>query len=309
MRLALHFLLLALLLGGGYFVFDGRSTVSTPAEEPSAPVEKVEAPAPAEARSPTTLATPPPVATAKEPEPKSRDSRIDAIRDLMKAGRPEAALASLKEILEAEPRNEEALLQLGLIHSGDPKAQDLAAKELGKVLDVNPENDRAVGRLLEMDLDGATPNAYATLASAYERSPDSANIAAGLGSLMLDRGQRDQAIALLEKGARDPRFAESSFNSLTRAYSEAGDNQRAVQAYERMIQFQTEAMTRSRDANQDYRGWESRIISSQLGLAQYLADTGQGKRAEGMAKEILSRYPDQPGALALLKYLSTRPST
>ncbi|MFC1936568.1 tetratricopeptide repeat protein, partial [Chloroflexota bacterium] len=69
---------------------------------------------------------------------------------LLKAGKPQQAIPLIKQVLEADPRNEHGWFLMGMALQ-NPKQKEYA---FNKVLEINPQNQRAIGQLKKM---GAAP--------------------------------------------------------------------------------------------------------------------------------------------------------
>lgn len=294
-KLAIVFVLVAVV-----WFFARRSP--TMKSEPPTPVPRV-ASAPPDpsltgiplAKAPVARRTPRKASTPPAPELKEK---FDLVESLLADNRRQDALDLLKEILKIAPDNPDALYQTAYLLVEDPARRAEAEGLLKKALEKDPNHEPAMGELLELSQNGGSPEGiYQGVRSAQERNPQSANLNAGLGRLLLDRGDPRGAIPLLEKAAQDPYFALSSLNSLADAYREAGSLSKTAETFERLIAFQ-ESLMQKADAD-EAAVYQREINSSRLDLVDTLIATGQLDAAERVLQQVRSRDPENPSVSSL----------
>lgn len=296
--------LVVVLIALGAFLFlrptpePEKETADVVEETPKVAAANGGTPAAAEAPKPG-LRFPP-----KKDSPQANDNRFDSIQQLLRDGRFEAAATALMEILKTEPNNERALLELGYLYARDPKYGDQGIQMLEKVLRLNPENDQAMGELLLLAMEGRGGDMVAKVQMAYERNPNSANLAAGLGRLKLNEGNMEEAVPLLERAAGSDVVAESAYNSLLDAYLAAGDKAKTVDTYNRLVDFQQRSLEEARRAGSpDAARLERSMRQNQLGLASALIAQKQYDAAESLLRQVREASPQEQGLERLSRRL------
>jgi len=240
-------------------------------------------------RTPKRATTPPPPELAE---------KFDLVASLLADNRRQDAIDLLQEILRANPDSPDALYQMAYVLVEDPARREEALGMLKKALEKDPNHEPAMAELLDLAQGGgAAESIYQGVKTAYERNPQSANVAAGLGRLAVERGDPQAAIPLLEQGAKDPYFAQSSLNSLIDAYRDTGAYAKATETYERLIRFQEEMMAKA-DA-EEAAVYQQEINSSRLGLVETLIATGQLDAADRVLQQVRTRDPENPSITSL----------
>ncbi|MFQ5694988.1 MAG: tetratricopeptide repeat protein [Terriglobia bacterium] len=160
------------------------------------------------------------------------------------------AVVEARQLLDADPDNLAAHRLLGQIYLqtlGDPgsgtgpeSTRKLAIEEFEHIARLAPKDSEALallGRLYRMDndLQGAEL-AYRRL---LEAEPSSDEGLVELSRLYLDQGKTDVAIALLE-GAAEQSSQARVYGALGDAYQEAGETEKAVQAYRHALQRESD---------------------------------------------------------------------
>lgn len=251
------------------------------------------------APKPTTV-----VATA-EPKKKFHDPRITRAQELLRDGRKDAAIELFEEVLRENPNDEAALMELGLVFSHDPKQRGRAVQLFEKAIDLDPENEFAMEDLARIRIEEggeeAGKEAMGKLAAKY---PDSAAAAMMYGRSLLAEGDVTAAVTYLEKAAQNPVISESANSALAEAYRRSGNEKKAAEIQEKVIQAEQEFYERHKDDKNDvpeYVGNE--LVSKKVDLARSLLKTGDRDKARAILDGLLKENPNRADVKALLEQL------
>lgn len=225
------------------------------------------------------------------------ESQFDVVHDLLKDKRADAAAQSLLDILRTDSNNEHALVELAVLYLNDPRYRDKAVAMLEKVLERNPNNDQAMGELLSATQDAAEgteiKGLLESVQSSYAKNPDSTNLAGGLGKLLVDRGDLNAGIPLLEKAAADPKFAESALNTLVETYADSEQAAKTAGAYQRLLAHQENQLKEANaKGSPEAERLKRSMLSNQIGLVSALISSGQLDAAERALRQLREQYPD-----------------
>lgn len=295
---ALLLLIAAIVLGIGLWSFTGPEEAAVVREKPvQAVIEEKAAPADVVVSQPAKRST------GEAPVAEARPTDFQQVWDMISDGRKEDAIALLEQKIKENPNDEAALTELGVILAGDTAQAAKGIETLAKAIELNPENDRALGDILftkmSPELQAQT---ISRLKALQEANPDSANLAAGLGRMLLKQGDRAGAVNYLEKGSRDPKFAESSLSALIDTYRELGQPGQSTDAYARLIAEQERKLA----SGQAPRNLEGTILNNRLGLANALIDAGQLDSADQILQRVREQAPNNSGLIQLTQKLSQK---
>lgn len=147
-------------------------------------------------------------------------------------GNNEKAEENLKKVLEYEPKNEAANLNLGLLLAEQGR-MDEAEKALKTALETNPENQPVAAKNLSVivaqrgDLTGALK--YAELA--YKARPQDPDYGYTLAFYQVQNGKTDAAKETLKKVISTSPDYLTAIGFLADIYMKEGDNNRALKLY------------------------------------------------------------------------------
>lgn len=131
------------------------------------------------------------------------DPRFAQADAYLSRGQYDAAERLLGEILSAQPRNGDALVEMGVLYADLRNQPDKAVPYLRRAVEANPENADALEHLL-----GATTRASgvgetaSTLRDLYSLYPDSAALNGEMGRMSASHGSLGDALQYFEKAVR-----------------------------------------------------------------------------------------------------------
>ncbi|WP_321996661.1 ammonia-forming cytochrome c nitrite reductase subunit c552 [Draconibacterium orientale] len=148
-------------------------------------------------------------------------------------GNNEKAEQNLKKVLEFDPKNEAANLNLGLLLAEQGR-MDEAEKALVTAFEANPEQQGVAAKNLcvilanKGDLSGAVKYAEA----AYKASPENPNYGYTLAYYQMQNGQKSEAIIILEKMVKGTPEFLTAMNFLADIYWRDGKKELAIKLYQ-----------------------------------------------------------------------------
>ena len=209
---------------------------STPAPKTPAIEEQVEAVAPIASVDETVVDTQEPTAEQTEP---TTDKLIKQAVALIDGGDPETALDILEKILDDQPNNERALIEISMIHLIDYRNSRAAVPYLERAFKVNPNNRMVLAELVgsysEHDNVDTGIN-YLQSLQEKTNNESSAYISLGIGQLLLADGREDEALPHLEKAVDGMPNSPELLSSLADTHSAAGNSDKAVETYRKAIE-------------------------------------------------------------------------
>ena len=214
---------------------------------------------------------------------------------LVEQGNPQEALSILEAVLKIDPKNEAALVELGMINLIDFKSPHNALSYLQKALKINPDNTIVLSELLGIYDDLKPSNiGVSYLQTLYEDNPDNSSIAMGLGQILSAQNRLSEALPYLEKAA-DHAFENNQggpvIAELADAYSQTGNKEKALETYQRVIDLEQEKFDSGfyeRDLNE---GRENLAIAYMDKIAEFVQQKKYHEAEELMEGKIKSIYP------------------
>ena len=226
------------------------------------------------------------------------DMLTDAMR-LVDDGNARAAMAILEKVLAAEPRNELALIEMGMIYLIDLKNANGAAGYLEKALQVNPNNKVVLTELIGVYEEiGRTPAGTAFLQGLYDENPENSQLALGLGQILLSQDRVADALPFLERAAEDSNPA--AVTEYADALSESGQGEKAVEAYSRVLDIEIQRAQNGYYDNQPGVARERAGLARMDLIGEYVNQGNQAKARE-QTEQLRKEFPDEDTLATILE--------
>lgn len=167
------------------------------------------------------------------------DKLIKQAVDLIDSGDPETALEILEKILDDQPNNERALIEVSMIHLIDYRNSQAAVPYLEQAFKVNPNNRMVLAELVGSYSEHDTVDSginYLQSLQGKTNKESSAYISLGIGQLLLADGREDEALPHLEKAVDGMPNSPELLSSLADTHSSAGNSDKAVETYRKAIE-------------------------------------------------------------------------
>lgn len=226
---------------------------------------------------------------------------------LVDSGQVQDAIAALEAIIKKDPRNEQALTELAMIHLLDLKQSDQAIGYLQRVVDINPVNQVVISELVSLyEEERRTDEGLSYLMEQAARHPESTDIAYGVGQMLVGQGRDSDAIPYLEKAVLSPTADLHAFHDLAEVYSRNGEPERAVDAYSKAISFQANDIKEKAARGQPTAYAEERLNYTKMDKARELIRVGDFEQAQTLLDDVHRAMPDDEALANLQESLYRR---
>ena len=223
---------------------------------------------------------------------------------LIEASKPDEAAAILEGILQKDPKNEQALIELAMVNLLDFRRYDAATGLLERVLEVNPKNRVIMSELVSLyEEQGQPENGIVWFTDFAAKNPDVPDAAWGLGQILSSQGRDSEAIAWLEKASATQNDRDRVLGDLADAYSRTGQGDKAVAAYRQAIEVLQRQSTEKVDQGFSPVFLEERLNHLQMDLVREYLTQRQLDRAEEVLGELRARAPADEGVTTLAEQL------
>jgi FimV-like protein len=232
--------------------------------------------------------------------------------DVMKAialidnGQVNEAVTALEAIVKKDPKNEQALVELAMIHLLDLKDPEQAIGYLQKAVVVAPANQVVMSELVSLyDEQQRLEDGVAFLQDVEKQQPGSPDVAYGLGQLLSLAGRDAESIPYLERAAQqgDPVRA---YRDLAEAYARTGDSERAIDSYDKALQSMDKELEGKRAQGLPAAYVEERIHYTKLDKARELIRMNDLDGAQRLLDEVGQQMPGDEGVTALQQNLNQK---
>jgi len=216
---------------------------------------------------------------------------------LVDDGNPQAAVELLESIISADPKNEMALIELGMIHLIDFKSPQGALGYLKSALETNPENRVVISELVGVfDELGQPQEGVNYLKTLYETNPGNKTLAMGIGQMLAGQNRLNEALPYLEKSAEDG-SSIMAVTDLADAYSRAGHGNKALETYEKAIRIEQEKFANGYYSRDENAGRKNILAAHADHLSELLHQNKMAEAKETLRK-IETEYPDDMNEIA-----------
>jgi tetratricopeptide (TPR) repeat protein len=237
----------------------------------------------------------------------AEDPDVQRAIGMIDAGNPTEALAVLEDVLKRDPKNEQALVEMAMIQLLDLKQPDVALQTMQRVLDVNPSNQVVLSELVSLYEDqGKVEEGLGFLTDVYQRSPQSTDVAYGIGQLLTLSGRDAEAITFYEKAASGEGNEVRATRDLAEAYARSGDSEKAIEAYDRAIAGLEDEREIKGGKGMPTQFVDERINYTKIDKARELIRLGDFDKAQALLDEVDGAMPGDESVMALRQTLNQR---
>jgi tetratricopeptide (TPR) repeat protein len=205
---------------------------------------------------------------------------------LIDGGEPYKAMSILEKILAEDPKNEQALIELAMIHQIDLHDSQSALPLMEKAFQLNPDNKIVMAELLNMyDETKQSDTGLNFFLNSYDENPTPTG-AMAIGQMYLDQNRLTDAKGYWEKAAETASGEQSeiAYNTLGELYQRTGEPDKALSSLQIAADKAEQKYKSGFFANDDELGKEA-VAESQLNVVRLLLS--QGRKAE--AEEIMAK--------------------
>ncbi len=198
----------------------------------------------------------------------SAPSMADA-QALIDKGLTSDGIAALESLIQREPTNTQAMMELAMAHTLDRKDPATARPILEHILDINPNHRAAINELelVYREL-GTTDEGISFLKLKAQQNPNSLEIQFACGKLLADKNPGD-ALPWLENALAITDLREDVLDQLASAAFRVGQIDRARKAWDEALVLAERNLEKARENNQagiDFL--EDRVASAKSQLAK-----------------------------------------
>lgn len=223
---------------------------------------------------------------------------------LIDNGQTTEAVAALESIVKRDPKNEQALIELAMIHLLDMKAPDQAIHYLQKAVKIAPDNQIVISELVTLyDEQQRLDDGISFFQELDKQQAGLPIVAYGMGQLLALSGRDQDAIPYLEKAALQA-DGTRAYHDLAEAYSRLGDSEHAIDAYDRALKALEQDLIHKRAQGQPSAYVEERLHYTKLDKARELIRVNDLDAAQRLLDEVGQQLPDDEGVTALQQHLN-----
>lgn len=233
------------------------------------------------------------------------DSDVQDAIDQIDSGNIQSAMAMLIMILEKDPKNEQALVEMAMINLLDLKNSDEAIKYLQRVVEVNPSNRIVMSELVSLyDEEGMSDTGLNFLISQSEIT-GSPELSYGIGQMLASQGRNVEAVEHLEKAANGTDNYRAQ-KDLADAYARAGFEGKAVTAFAKTLEIQTKDVEERNKQGLPTTFAKENLSYTKLDMAKAYIQSGQLDEAQAILDEVKGALPDADAVSMVQKNLDDK---
>jgi tetratricopeptide (TPR) repeat protein len=211
--------------------------------------------------------------------PDVNEVTIQNAQSLIDRGLVQEGAAMLEKLIEADPSNTQALMEMAMVYTLDLKEPQKSRQLLERILDINPQHRAALNELelLYKELDDVE-DGLALLAQKAEQYPESLEIQYVYGR-MLAASDPNAAVPWLQRATFIADQKEQALDHLASAALRAGNVHLAVKSWAEALTLAETELERARsngESGLDYL--EDRITATKTELAKARAQLNGASR-------------------------------
>ncbi|MEZ4741789.1 MAG: tetratricopeptide repeat protein [Bdellovibrionota bacterium] len=232
---------------------------------------------------------------------KETEEKMQRAIDLIDAGNAVQAQLLLEGILEKDPNNEQALVELGLIHLIDFRAPDAALPLLERALTVNAGNRVALSELVGIyeETNSADHGLDFLLGLQQSGSVSNSSLNLGIGQILVGQGRSTDAIPYLENAAKAADADEFAVEELADAYSASNLPAKAADAFKMAVDAEKKRIEGNSFANRKGEYGSERLGILELRYARELMRLGRYDEVQALLDDLNLHLPDDDEVSAL----------
>lgn len=235
------------------------------------------------------------------------DPEVEKAIAMIDAGNTAQAVALLEEILRKDPKNEQALVEIAMVHLLDMKQPEQATGYLQRVVEVNPQNQIVLSELVSLyEEQGKIDQGLAFMTDIFAKNPDSPDLSYGIGQMLSLKGRDSDAIGYFEKATQSPSNQVRAFRDLGEAYSRSGDSERAIDSYDKAIAFEEKEVVDKAGRGLPTQFAEDRVNYTKKDKARELIRLGELDQAQALIDEVNKTMAGDESVIALQDSLNKR---
>ncbi len=204
-------------------------------------------------------------------------------------GEPYKAMTLLEKILADDPKNEQALIELGMIHLIDLQDTQAALPLMERAFQVNSDNKVVLSELMGIyDETGQSEAGLAYLQGLYDEKPENATVAMGIGQMLKEQNRPHEAIPFWEKVAENPQGDQGDIahSELGELYQKTGQLDKSLSSFQQAASSLQQKYDNGFFAHDDEMGREE-LVNAQLNVVKVLISQGRQREAQEIIDDKL----------------------
>ncbi len=235
--------------------------------------------------------TPPPTEIAPN------DEELKKAIELVDGGNPDDALAILEKIINRDPKNERALIEVSMIHLIDYKDAAAAIPWLERTLQVNPSNRLVLAELAAICAEQDSVEHCMQFMQSLQKdaSPkDASFLSLGIGQMLLSDGRGDEAVGYIENAAAGQPHNPHILSSLANTYARRGNSDKAIATYRKSVAaYETQINQLSAD-DKGLPSHRALLLRTHLEIVKEFYQRGDLDAASEELEAVSKHAPDSP---------------
>lgn len=228
------------------------------------------------------------------------DPQVQKAIALVDQGKVTEAMKVLDDVLAKDPKNEQALVEMAMIHLLDLKQPDSAMGYMQKVVEINPTNQIVLNELVSLYSEqGRVDDGLNYLMDLAEKKPGSSDLSYSIGQMMSLSGREQDAIPYMEKAAQSPLHQTRAFRDLGETYSHLGDFDKSIEFYDKAIASQEREISERNSAGTPVTYAAERLVYIKSDKIRVLMQKGDFEAAQSILSEVKAQMPNDPNIAQL----------
>lgn len=298
-----------------FVLFPRASTVSPVTVAVVLPAEKVvksgarqevqTAPSSWDATIPSVVATQPAATYPGTTKASSIEADLLHAGMLADEGNIRGAVEALEEILKVDPKNEQALSQMGQMQYLDLQAPDLAIQYFQRAIAVNPDNQLVMADLLGLwESEGKAKEGVAFLSKIEKQGASSPEVAQALAQMLSATGRDKEAAAYYARAMQARDIKASLKVDEAKSLAASGDSIKAVGAFDESITNQELNIAEKTMHGQSAAAEQERLNQTKLAKIEALIKLKSFDQAWAMLEEMKASMPNNGAILTLIETIN-----
>ena len=235
----------------------------------------------------------PSATTAAKPDNEALKKAIE----LVDSGNPEDALVILEQILDKDPKNERALIEVSMIHLIDYRNAAAAVPWLERSLQVNPSNRLVLAELAAIYAEQNNIEGGLTFLRGLQEKAapaDASFISLGIGQMLMSDGREDEAIVHLERAATGLPNNPNILSGLANTYARHGNSDKAIATYRKSAAAREAQIRKLSSDDKSLPSKRALLLRTRLEIVKEFYKRGELDAASEELEIAGKRIPNHP---------------
>ena len=229
------------------------------------------------------------------------DPMLVQARNLVDSGFTKEANKLLNQILDKDPENIDALLELSLIEILDEKNPLGALPYLTRAVQIDPENNLILSEVASVYFEtNRVAEGIRFFKSLLKVLPQTRGIKLRIGQLLVYERKPSQAVSHLNAALEDENLKAEAMGFLSKAYAQLKDSKKTFATYQGAALAFEEQIRRRLKSGEPVQYLTNQLERLQLEIGEELIRQGALDEAEAVLMKYLERHPADPSVIRLM---------